>query len=51
MHNICKKKIVGEQSYRDFLKCLELVVQGVLTPDDFAAMMSDKMISGTRHKF
>ena len=37
----------GEQSYRDFLKCLELVTQGVLTPDDFSAMMYDKMISGT----
>jgi paired amphipathic helix protein Sin3a len=36
----------GHDSYRDFLKLLSLVSAGVLTPDEFAAVLHEKMLTG-----
>ena len=36
----------GHESYRDFLKLLSLVSAGVLTPDDFASVLHEKMLTG-----
>ena len=37
----------GQEVYRDLLKLLSLVTACVLTPDDVAAVLHDKMCSGT----